>query len=367
VAALNTWTQSYPGNLIGTVTNVSLPVNPATLVLPVLNFTLPPSGQTLFKWPGDYKLPRTYQWNAAVQQSLGHAQTLTVSYVAALGRDLVYGQSYQSLTAQKYHVVYSDNAGSSNYQALQLQFQRHMVHGLSILAGYTWSHSLDVSSADFTGLPPTEFQGNSSNKGPSDFDIRQNFSGAFAWQIPGFSSHTLLASITRGWNLNAITVARSPFPVDITSSHDLGFGNFPLRPDVILTVPLYLNDPNVPGGKRINQAAFTVPANRQGDLGRNALRGFNLTQTDLGFGRTFRLAEKYKLLFCTELFNALNHPNFANPIGDLGNALFGQSTAMAKNQIGGGGSTTGGQSFGLNGLFQVGGPRSIQLSLKLSF
>jgi hypothetical protein len=367
VAALNTWTQSYPGNLVGTATNVSLPVNPATLSLPGLNFTLPPSGQTFYIWPADYKLPRTWQWNTAVQQSLGRAQTLTVSYVAALGRDLVYGQSYLNLTSQKYHVVYSNNAGTSNYQALQVQFQRRLSHGLSAILGYTWGHSLDVSSADLTALPSTGFVGNSSNKGPSDFDIRHNLSTAFTWALPGATRQSWLRTMTRGWDLNAIIVARSPFPVDITSSHDVGFGNFALRPDLVPDVPLYLNNPDVPGGRKINIAAFSVPSNRQGDLGRNALRGFDLSQTDLAVGRTFRLNERFQLLFRGELYNVLNHPNFANPIGDLGNALFGQSTAMAKDQIGGGSSTSGAQSFGLNGLFQVGGPRSVQLSLKLRF
>ncbi len=74
-----------------------------------------------------------------------------------------------------------------------------------------------------------------------------------------------MGHITRGWNLNAIIVARTPFPLDITSSHDVGFGNFALRPDLLLNVPLYLNNPNVPGGRQINIAAFSVPTNREGD------------------------------------------------------------------------------------------------------
>jgi hypothetical protein len=56
------------------------------------------------------------------------------------------------------------------------------------------------------------------------------------------------------------------------------------------------------------------------------------------------------------MFNAFNHPNFANPIGDLNNALFGRSTQMLGRALG-----------GLNALYQIGGPRSVQLGAKLHF
>jgi hypothetical protein len=138
-------------------------------------------------------------------------------------------------------------------------------------------------------------------------------------------------------------------------------------------VPLYLADPSVGGGTKINSAAFAIPSTlRQGTLERNALRGFGMWQVDLALRRQFNLGERFKLQFRTEFFNLLNHPNFADPAVSLGtlsasgtfsrNALFGLSASMLGNSLGSGGALG-----GFNPLYQVGGPRSIQLSLKLNF
>jgi hypothetical protein len=136
------------------------------------------------------------------------------------------------------------------------------------------------------------------------------------------------------------------------------------RPDVVPGVPFYLDQSGAPGGKVINPAAFTtpVPATAQGDLGRNALRGFGGTQWDITLRRQFRFAERFSLQFRGDFFNLLNHPNFGSPINYLTSPQFGQSTQMLNNYLG-----SGGQSGGLNPLHQIGGPRSIQLALKLQF
>jgi len=129
----------------------------------------------------------------------------------------------------------------------------------------------------------------------------------------------------------------------------------------------------VPGGRRINSAAFSVPATfgAQGTVGRNALRGFPLFQMDFAVGRQFHVTEKVALQFKSEFFNVLNHPNFADPSGILAVAFpglviplptFGLSNSMLNSSLGSGGS-----GGGFNPLYQVGGPRSIQLSLKLKF
>jgi hypothetical protein len=86
------------------------------------------------------------------------------------------------------------------------------------------------------------------------------------------------------------------------------------RPDLVSGVPLWIADPNVAGGKRINPAAFSVPATpRQGDLGRNALRGFGATQVDLTLRRQFKLHERLTLQARADFFNIFNHPNFGSP------------------------------------------------------
>jgi len=78
--------------------------------------------------------------------------------------------------------------------------------------------------------------------------------------------------------------------------------------------------------------------------------------------RQFRLAETVGLRFRAEFFNILNHPNFGSPTGSLTSALFGRSTQTLANNLG-----SGGANGGFSPPYQIGGPRSIQLALKLEF
>jgi len=102
---------------------------------------------------------------------------------------------------------------------------------------------------------------------------------------------------------------------------------------------------------------------RQGNLARNALRGFGATQWDFAVHRDFPIRESLRLQFRAEMFNVLNHPNFGPPIADLSAPNFGHSTQMLgqslnQSNLGGG---------ALDPLYQIGGPRSIQFALKLLF
>ena len=112
----------------------------------------------------------------------------------------------------------------------------------------------------------------------------------------------------------------------------------------------------------INAAAFRSPTSGQGDLGRNTLRGFGATQWDITLRRQFRFAERVALQARGDFFNILNHPNFGSPVNYLTSPQFGQSTQMLNNSLG-----SGGQSGGLDPLYQIGGPRSVQFALKLQF
>jgi hypothetical protein len=78
--------------------------------------------------------------------------------------------------------------------------------------------------------------------------------------------------------------------------------------------------------------------------------------------RQFRFTERLSLQARGDVFNILNHPNFGSPINYLTSPQFGQATQMLNNYLGGGG-----QNGGLNPLYQIGGPRSMQLALKLQF
>src|SRR5262249_36770062 len=132
------------------------------------------------------------------------------------------------------------------------------------------------------------------------------------------------SAIARNWGLDTIFRARSALPVDIVSSRDIGYGTLSYRPDLVPGVPIWVDDPSVGGGRRINGAlqpgttnqfgAFLIPFDRrQGTLGRNVIRGFGMYQVDLGIRRQFPLTGKLKLQAKVELFNATNHPNFGDP------------------------------------------------------
>jgi hypothetical protein len=88
-----------------------------------------------------------------------------------------------------------------------------------------------------------------------------------------------------------------------------------------------------------------------------------MAQWDFAVHRDFPIHESVKLQFRAEMFNVLNHPNFGQPDGVLSDPTFGVSTATLGQYLSG--SSLGGGSF--SSLYQVGGPRSIQLALKLSF
>ncbi len=135
------------------------------------------------------------------------------------------------------------------------------------------------------------------------------------------------------------------------------------RPNLNSGVPLWTADPNVAGGREINPAAFAIPTGAvQGDLGRNALRGFGAINVDLTLRRQFKIRERLALQARADLFNIFNHPNFGSPINYLSSPQFGQSTQMLGASLG-----SGGQNGGLNPLYQIGGPRSVQFALKLLF
>jgi hypothetical protein len=274
----------------------------------------------------------------------------------------LYVVSYPVVTANTYSVTYSDNSGSSDYNALQVQYQRHLSHGLAVNMGYTWSHSIDTNSSDTSTYVPGVFEPPSSNRGDSDFDIRQSFHGGFSYDIPAAPGAAWAKALTGGWGLDGIITAHTALPINVTFKRNIGFGSYDFRSDLVAGVPEWIDNPNVAGGRQLNPAALVVPATAvQGDLGRNALRGFDLVQTDLSMRRSFHIAERVSLVFRADVFNALNHPNFANPVPFIGSGLFGISTGtIANSQVGGG-------AFGLNSIFNVGGPRAAQLSLKLQF
>jgi hypothetical protein len=332
------------------------------------------------------RLPYTIQWNTTLEQGLGKNQTLKASYIGSAGRKLIQTAQIFSPNPNFGEAVLVANAGTSDYDALQLQFERRLVNGLEGLASYTWSHSIDTASAGSLGNPsnlPSKGGSPTQNRGPSDFDVRHAFSVGATYALPAPKLNPLSNAILRGWSIQNIAQIRSAVPVDVFDGNffELTNGFTPnVRPDVVPGIPLYLYGSQYSGGKAINNTPnqggagcvgpFCPPAAdmngnpiRQGDLGRNALRAFGAIQWDFAVHRDLSLPEPFTLQFRAEMFNLLNHPNFAPPVSDISLPQFGLATEMLGQYLGGGNLGGG----GLNPLYQIGGPRSIQFALRLSF
>lgn len=362
----------------GFPSGVPYPLSAALAVPPP--FTLAPPFGSVNAFDPNLTLPKTYQWNVSIDQSLGANQVLSASYVGAAGRDLLRQELLSSPNANFRIVSATENSATSDYNALQIKFQRRLSGRFQALASYSWSKSLDTVSSDIGQDPPDRNIDINQERGLSDFDVRHAFNGAVTYLIPAPATNGVASHILRDWSVDAIFTVRSAAPVNVTYFAFPSFapGGILLRPDLLPGVPLYVSDSTVPGGRRINANAFTIPSTeRQGTLGRNALRGFPLSQIDLAVRRQFNFTERVNLQFRAEFFNLFNHPNFGDPNpADFSSVLgfvaggpltpltpfFGQSTSMLGRSLG-----TGGTSGGLNPLFQKGGPRSIQFGLKLHF
>jgi hypothetical protein len=340
------------------------------------------------------QLPYTLQWSVAIEQGLSD-QSLTATYVGSAGRRLLQTAYVFAPNPNFYAVQLVSNTAASNYNALQLQWQRRLLHGLEALASYTWSHSIDDGSAGSAFVGSNAFVpslGASLNRASSDFDVRHAFSAGVTYEIPSPRIGSLARYFLGGWSTDSFLIASSAPPVEVDyGAFQQGalFGSLTsVRPDHVPGTSLYLSlsdcvevlGPPCAGGKGLNPAAFVSPPIdamtgnplRQGNLGRNALRGFGLVQWDFAVHREFPIRDRVKLEFRAEIFNIMNHPNFGQPVGDLGspqslNPQFGQSQAMLGQSLGG--SQYGGNagSGALSSLYQVGGPRSAQFALKLSF
>jgi hypothetical protein len=359
----------FPNGAFSFAPPAVLPLADARPLIPALS-SQPPYPFTTQGYVRNLKLPRSYQWNIALEKSFGEKQSVSITYVGQAGRDLLRQEGIIPPNPPNTRFPAGDvflltqNSAYSNFDALQVQYRRPLSSGLQALLNYTWSHSLDNASNDTIEAVSGTIVSASAAKdyASSDNDVRHNFSGALTYAIPAAAKSGMLGHLTGGWSLGTIIVARSGFPFN-ARLEGFTIAGANLRPDLVTGKPVWIQDPTAGGGKSLNPEAFaTPPAGHQGTEGRNDIPGFGLTQIDLSLGRKFIFTERLSLQFRADAFNVLNHPNFANPLAFYfgpGNTSFLHSRAMLNNGLNLGG--------GLNPLFQQGGPRSLQLSLKLNF
>lgn len=349
----------FPNSASAFVPNVSVPLPDVTAFLPAVSEN-PPYPDGVYAFTPNLKMPRSYQWNLALDKSFLGKQVVSVTYAGQAGRRLLRQEAlYQPNANFLGDFLLEGNTARSDYDSLQVQYRKPLSSGVQAVLNYTWSHSLDNVSSDIVSTLGSVLSA-AKDYASSDFDVRQSFSGALSYAIPATQKLRLLSLLTQDWALDSVVVARTGFPfngVILLASPDPG-GSAESRPDRAPGQPIWLPSQTAGGGKVLNPAAFIIPSTlRQGTEGRNDIAGFGLTQIDLSLRRKFRIGEKFNLQFRADAFNLCNHPNFSNPGAFVEFGSFYLRSEQMLNQTLG----------GLSPLFQQGGPRSLQLSLKLFF
>ena len=236
---------------------------------------------------------------------------------------------------------------NSSYNALQASLRKRFSHGLSFLASYTWSHSIDdVSSFNITGSASQPVAGENdlaqnpfdlaAERGNSMFDARHRFVLSYQWSLPFLQhSNAWYGQVLGNWQLNGIFTAMSGTPFTVFDSNDVSLqGQAPEISGFSSNRPNVIGNPN--SGPRnaaewFNVKAFQAivqdpnsPVQQFGNEGRNAVQGPGYVNWDFSAFKDIRLTESKQLQFRGELFNVLNHTNFRLPVSDIESANFGQ-------------------------------------------
>jgi Carboxypeptidase regulatory-like domain len=217
--------------------------------------------------------------------------------------------------------------GDSYYDALQVQGRVFWENSLNLQISYTWGKSIDTGSATIAGdqfansvssLPWYDLR---LNQGPSDFNIGQNLSFHYIYQFPSPRKESR-AWYLKDWRLIGTYQAStgSPFtpiiagdPLGTRSSDPYDVPNRVASSDCAHPV----NTDQPLNYIKLSCFAFPNPVNILGNLSRNSVIGPGLSTLDTSlFKETHiqRISSDFVLQTRVEVFNILNHPNFAAPL-----------------------------------------------------
>jgi hypothetical protein len=281
--------------------------------------------------------PYVLQGNFTVQRQISATRVLTAAYVRERGvhipRFVDQNQSPQTVlsTGQIFFptgstvqnpnftgIRYKTTNGMSYYNALQLSFEERLSRGVLLRVNYTFARIIDTASIDQTQGGSNDLPQNPINtkaeRGLSNYDVRHYFVSYFVWDLPTAPGPRALGA---GWQLSSITTLSAGQPFSAVIGFDRAranpqAGTSPERPDLCAGGS---NNPILGGPSRyFDPGAFCLqPAGFYGNLGRNTLIGPGIVMVNPSLSKQFRITERVRLQFRAELFNALNHPNFAIP------------------------------------------------------
>ena len=318
------------------------------------------------------RTPYSQQFNLGIQQQIGDV-LLEMQYLGNLGRkltgiDLDINQPLPELVGQpgslqsrrpypQYTAVriLSPNFGMSSYHGLLLRAEKRYDNGLQFLSTYTYSHMIDnvdaIANGDFLGTPGGGYQDYYNRRldyATSPLDIKHNLTFNVVYDLPWGPGRRWLtdgpmSAVLGGWQLSMLTtILTGPVYGVSTQQNTCECGSTgPQRADI-------LRDPKLPKDERtverwFDTDAFAQPARFElGNASRSVGRAPGLANFDIGVMKNFQIAERYRVQFRGELFNAFNKANFGIPGTALGSPNFGTITS----------ANTG---------------RSVQLGLKLYF
>lgn len=331
-------------------------------------------------------------WNANIQHDLGEVMVLTIGYAGSNGIKLYSLDNINRLDSGALlgvagrlnptisNINFRSNAGSSNYNSLQLRADSRYIKraGLQFTAAYTWAHAIDNESSTFgdsyllsrVGGGVFGFQdafNPAADRGDADFDVRHRLVTSFNWDIP-FARDLRpgwMKAALNGWAMNGIVSFRTgvPFTIFDTGQADNVGQNAPVRPIVNGALPVVGVLTPAPGAggtfNYLDLSAFTstpsVNGPFVGTIGRNTFRAPGLQTWNLSFLRNINLTESKKLEFRAEMFNPFNHPNLF---------VAGGTNNIANNTTNTVEATRGGLFDNINNVEQH---RNVQLALKFIF
>ncbi len=290
------------------------------------------------------------QWNLTVQKEIWKQVVLTVAYLGAKGTHLLLleelnpatyipGKSTTSNVNSRrpftnFQTITEDiAAGPSNYHALQVNWNRRLSGGFTVLGSYVYAKSMDIASNDGnSGL------GNQARDpynwildyGPSDYDVKHRFVTSFLYRIPGMTSgNGFTKSLTNGWQLDGILTLQSGSPFSVLAGVDRSLAGVSIdHADVHGPVAVYNgNSRKSKIAKYFDTSVFTLPAlGTFGTSGRNTIYGPGTENFDAGLFKNIPIHEEQRLELRWEVFNSLNHTNLLNPNSSFSSSAFGRIT-----------------------------------------
>jgi hypothetical protein len=296
----------------------------------------PGSNVEIYGIQQDARTPYVYVYSLEVQHELPYALTATVGYQASAGHKLV------RLTNQRFLYRYNGNSfGSiffsmpdtnSSFNALLLSLSRRFSKGLSLQANYRFSKSIDQLSNEGPGFVTNQTypQDNSTERGPSDFDVKHFFTLSSVYDLPFFrGGNSFVAKAFGGWRISGVLTKRTGFPFTPVVSADTstpgGVNLSPVRPqgytgpsDIDTSNDAFINGTNFPGGGApffvvLKQADGTVAPP---GIGRNSFRGPNYFNVDFSLVKETRLpkilGEGSNLELRANFFNVFNKLNLGS-------------------------------------------------------